>query len=469
MTGTEKILRARFPYTPTEGQKEFFQFFDTFLKIKPEERPIFLLKGYAGTGKTTIVSALVKASSFFNMKTLLLAPTGRAAKVMNAYTGKSAYTIHKKIYKHKFDEEGAGKFTRQKNYHKNTLFIVDEVSMISDKASFGSKSLLQDLIQFVFQNSDNKLIFIGDPAQLPPVGQDDSPALDSVYLKNNFQATLIEVELKEVLRQDADSGILKNATDLRNILDEKTFQPKFQTSDFADIFRMTGERLEDGLRYSYDKFGPEETVIVCRSNRAAVQYNEYIRRQMFFYENEIEAGDLLMVVKNNYFYKPDDDQSEFLANGDFVEVMKIVNFEELYGFRFATLMLRMPDFPDSGSFEAKVILDTLHTHTPALSEEQGRKLYNEVLQEIMAVERKANVKRALKVNPYANALQIKFAYALTCHKSQGGQWKAVFVDQGYIKEDSIDKDYVRWLYTALTRASKELFLLNFHKRFFGTS
>ncbi|MTI19820.1 ATP-dependent endonuclease [Fulvivirga sp. RKSG066] len=458
-----QILINKFPYEPTPDQASLFTKVDSFLKA--EDRPVLLIKGYAGTGKTTVVSALTQVLPLFNFKFVLLAPTGRAAKVMSSYANKMAFTIHKKIYKQASDDGVGPVFKRQSNYAKNTVFIIDESSMISEDTGIG-RGLLSDLMDFVFTSDSNKLILIGDNAQLPPVGQTDSPALNNDHLNFNFNTTVFESVLTEVTRQASDSGILKNATRLREQIKNQKPQIKISTGGEKDIFRMTGEKMEEGLRWAYDRYGIENTVIICRSNKLANNYNQYIRNRIHFYESELEAGELLMVVRNNYLHSPGDQTGGFLANGDFVQVQKIVSFEEMYGFRFATLQLKLPDYPSETSFEAKVILDTLHTESSALSNEQNKKLYDQVKADYFDLSTKKEIKEALKKDPYLNALQVKFAYALTCHKSQGGQWPAVFVDQGFIKIDEIDREYVRWLYTAVTRATTQLFMVNFDQSFF---
>lgn len=467
MPKASSIIRSKFPFEPTPGQTQFFSSLDPFFDLKDEDRPILLLKGYAGTGKTTIVSALVKFLPLFNYKYVLMAPTGRAAKVMSNYSKRLALTIHKKIYRQK-SEVGSGEpnFSLQKNYHEKTLFIIDEASMLSDEKGFGNSSLLDDIINYVFQNEGNKILFIGDDAQLPPVGKLNSAGLDAQYLKSNYGAEVIETVLTEVMRQAKDSGILFNATVLRSELSKKDFKIHFNTNAYKDIFRMTGERLEDGLRYAYDKYGIENTAIICRSNKMAVQYNEYIRRQIHFMEGELEAGDLLMIVKNNYVYQTEDTPGGFLANGDFMEVVKVINFEELYGLRFADLEIRLTDYENHPNLQVKVILDTLHSNGPSLNSDEYRELYRQVAEDYMDLDSKAEMKAAIKKDPYLNALQIKFAYALTCHKSQGGQWNAVFVDQGYLTDEMVNKEYIRWLYTAITRSTNELYLVNFHSKFF---
>ena len=459
------LIKQFFPFDPTVGQSRLFQMLDNFIL---EATPCLLLKGFAGTGKTTVISALVKVLPHFKYKAALLAPTGRAAKVMSLYAKRSAFTIHKIIYS-QTAEPGSSEMTfkRQKNYSKNTIFIVDEASMLTDDADFGKSGLLTDLFNFVFSDPSNKLLLVGDTAQLPPVGKKDSPALNKSYLTSTFRTAVEEIELKEVVRQESESGILANATQLRNILPEKVFKISFFTSSYSDIFRMTAEKLEDGLRYAYDKFGVENTIIICRSNKNAVQYNQYIRRNIHYTESEIDAGDFIMIVKNNYHYLPSDAKAGFLANGDFAEVLKIIRYEDMYGLRFADLRLKLTDYPDQEPFEAKVILDTLHNYAPSLAPEDYSKLYQAVKADYYDVSSPNELKEKLKKDPYLNALQIKFAYALTCHKSQGGQWKAVFVDQGYLTEELINKEFLRWLYTAVTRATDQLFLVNFNPNFFS--
>jgi exodeoxyribonuclease-5 len=461
-----ELLRKNFPFQPTMGQANFFVKMDEFFRKPAEDKPVFILKGYAGTGKTSLMSAVVKVLPRLDMRSLLLAPTGRAAKVMSTYSGRAAFTIHKIIYKPKGDPGTmGGGFTLQKNYFKDTLFIVDESSMLADDGGMAG-NLLWDLITYTFSGSGNRLLFVGDTAQLPPVGSTYSPALDSGYLQRHYRLEADQLELVEVMRQKLESGILFNATSLRNELLPEKSVIKIQTHLFTDIFKMTSEKLEDGLRYAYSKYGTENTCIITRSNKAAVQYNGYIRRTIHFYEDEISSGDLLMIVKNNYTYMSESEKVNFLANGDMVEVMKIRNFEERYGLRFATLELRLLDYPEEPYFEAKVILDTLYSSGPSLSREQYRSLYDQVSEDYADLANKTERMEYIRKDPYLTALQVKFAYALTCHKAQGGQWQAVFIDQGYLVEDQVDKEFVRWLYTAVTRATEELYLVNFSPTFF---
>ena len=461
-----EALTKKFPFQPTMGQLRLFNLLDDFIPETKKEKPTLLIKGYAGTGKTSVVTSLVKVLKYYNYKSLLMAPTGRAAKVMAQYAERKAFTIHKIIYKLRQDDSESPTFKKQKNYHKNTIFIVDEVSMVTDQSEFGTSSLLADLLQFVFEQPTNKLILIGDNAQLPPVGQTESPALQLDKLLTNFQLNIESVEFTEVMRQERDSGILINATNLREKIRKDLKEIQFKTSGFKDIFRMGTQKMEDGLRYAYDKFGVENTIIICRSNKGAVAYNQFIRRTIHFYENELEAGDYLMIVRNNYAILSEESQAGFLANGDFVEVMKVGLIEEMYGFRFANLDLRLIDYPTEPVFQAKVILDTLYSNSTSLSGDDNRNLYKGVMEGYLDLSSKKERLKALRKDPYLNAIQVKFAYALTCHKSQGGQWKAVFLDQGYLKQDMVNKEYMRWLYTAVTRATQELYLINFNKEFF---
>ena len=465
-----QLLRRQFPFRPTDGQLRFFEQANDFLieeKGLERYRDCFLLKGYAGTGKTTIISTLIKVLKNFGYKSVLLAPTGRAAKVMSGYSEKIALTIHKKIYKQTADAfSGTLTFQRQKNYHDNTLFIVDEASMITDDADFGSRSLLADLVEFVFENPGNKLMLVGDTAQLPPVGKDLSPALDGDYLERTFYMSVFQEELKEVMRQDEQSGILFNATQLRNQLGAEAADIHITTRSYRDVFKMTGEKLEEGLRYAYDKYGTENSIILTRSNKAAVQYNQYIRRVINFSEEELYAGGRLMVVRNNYNILDEDSPAGFIANGDFVELLKIRKTQEMHGFRFADVTLRLTDYEKQPEFDAKIFLDTLHSPSASMSAEDNKKLYESVQQDYFYIKSKKDRVEALRKDPYLNALQVKFAYALTCHKAQGGQWSAVFIDQGYLPEEQINTEFVRWLYTAITRATDEVFLMNFHQQFF---
>lgn len=467
MQTPSSLILQKFPFEPTLGQVRLFQLFDLFLLDKANEFQVLLMRGYAGTGKTTVISRVVKIASRFNYRTIMMAPTGRAAKVMSVYAGRTAQTIHKTIYQQTADSyTGAISFKRQRNYYKNTLFIVDEASMVQNEPDNMGNGLLRDLIDFVFEDSTNKLIIVGDAAQLPPVHQHISPALDANYLRDTFGINLLEQELTEVVRQQQQSGILFNATMLRQHIAKKDFAIQFTTKGYADIYKMGGDRLGDGIEYAYSKYGKENVAIICRSNKAAVQYNRFVRQAILQREDELDSGDLIMIVRNNYTWLDESAPAGFLANGDFAEVLRISNVEEMHGFRFATLKLRLLDYPEQEPFEAKVLLDTLYSEQPNLPQADSRKLYDAVCIDYADVENKRSRGEQIRIDPYLNALQIKFAYALTCHKSQGGQWEAVFVEQGFLQEDMINTEFLRWLYTAITRAQKELFLMNFNERFF---
>ncbi len=468
MPRISSILNSRFPYEPTIGQRDLFLAFDDIIGKSGNQKDTLIIKGYAGSGKTTVISTLVNVLPLFNFRYALLAPTGRAAKVISAYSGKRAFTIHKIIYKQVADPKtGELRFVKQRNYYKKTVFFVDEASMISNDTGFLNSGLLQDLISYVFEDHSNKLIFVGDDAQLPPVMSNQSPALQLSYLKEHFGLDAMQLELKEVVRQEKESGILLNATKLRNVIFNADPKISFDTKRFSDIYRMTNEKLEEGVRYAFDKFGMEETAIICRSNWQAVRYNEYIRRNLLFKEDEIEAGDIIMIVKNNYFILEPDSEAGFIANGEFAEVRKIISFEEEYGFRFADIEIQLIDYPKMAPFQTKVFLDTLHSNTPSLSLEDNNRLYHQIKELNKGIKSKKKFKEAIQNDEHLNALQIKFAYALTCHKSQGGQWKVVFIDPGNVQEIEMSRENTRWLYTALTRAEKEVFLINFDNKYFS--
>ncbi len=461
-------LKQRFGFAPTPKQDVLLQMLARFIETD-SERPLFILKGYAGTGKTSLVSALVKTlredKKFFR----LMAPTGRAAKVLSQYSGYHASTIHRSIYFARTATGGNLILQLQKNKLQNALFIVDEASMISgdtaaDKS--GGRNLLYDLMEYVYSGKNCKLIFVGDTAQLPPVGLNLSPALDKKYLQAAFHLNITEYQLTEVVRQERESGILANATRLREkISSDNTLLPFFDLYGYKDIVNLPGIELLDELVSSYDFLGFENTAIITRSNKRANQYNREIRNRILFREEEISSGDLLMVVKNNYFWLEEDSEAGFLANGDMIEVMKVVRREELYGFQFADIIARLVDYPDEKEVEVKIMLDALFTDGPALSREDNNRLFNEVMLDYEDIPERRKKLEKLRSNPYFNALQVKFAYALTCHKTQGGQWQQVFIDQGFIKEDMLDREYMRWLYTAITRATKKVFLINFPESF----
>ncbi|MBT8286116.1 MAG: AAA family ATPase [Flavobacteriaceae bacterium] len=464
------LLKNNFPHHPTEKQDITLQLLSEFLLSKTKD-DLFLLKGFAGTGKTTIIGNLVTNLWNTKMKSVLMAPTGRAAKVMSAYAKTQAFTIHRKIYFPRKQRGGGIQFVLAPNKHRNTVFIVDEASMIPDTPSdsklFENGSLLDDLIQFVYSGHQCKLILIGDTAQLPPVRLTLSPALNEHQLQSRFDKDVTVIELDEVVRQVQDSGILVNATDLRNHLDDHlnaTFQ--FQLNSFADIVRLTdGYAIQEAIEEAYSSQGKEETALIVRSNKRANLYNENIRNRILFLENDLAAGDYLMVVKNNYYWLNPKSEAGFIANGDIIEILEIFSFKELYGFRFAEVKIRMTDYPNQKPFETVLLLDTLTAETPSLSYEDGNRLYQEVLKDYAHESSKYKKFLGVKNNTFFNALQVKFSYAITCHKSQGGQWHTVFVEQPYLPSDP-DREYFRWLYTAITRAREKLYLIGFKDDFF---
>lgn len=461
-------LKNALEHTPTASQESLLQKMASFILSKKKDE-LFLIKGYAGTGKTTTVKALIKTLRSHRIRTVLLAPTGRAAKVLSSYTQSPAYTIHKKIYRQKSSRDGFADFLLEKNLHKNTYFIVDEASMISNQSMetsvFGSGRLLDDLIQYVYEGTGCKLILIGDTAQLPPVKMDLSPALDS----KNLEAYGLDVNesfLSDVLRQSEDSGILENATRLRSLLaDDVEGFPEIILENFPDIEFIPGAELVEKISDTYDAYGMEETVIVTRSNKRANQFNQGIRNQILWREEELSAGDYLMVVKNNYYWTEEEEDMDFIANGDIAEVVSIHGYQELYGYRFADVGLRFIDYNDL-EIDAKILIDTIHSNSASLTKDENRELYYKILEDYQDVKGKKARYQRVRDNPYFNALQVKFSYAVTCHKAQGGQWSAVFVDHGYLTEEMINKEFIRWLYTAFTRATEKLYLINFHKSFF---
>jgi ATP-dependent exoDNAse (exonuclease V) alpha subunit len=463
------VLRNQFPFQPTVKQDIFFQMIAVFLTNTNKDE-IFVLKGYAGTGKTTVISTIVNNLVFINKKYVLLAPTGRAAKVIANYSNKPAFTIHKKIYFPKKGKSGGVSFTMQINKHKNTIFIVDESSMISDVNTesklYENGSLLDDLMSYVYNGDNCKLILLGDTAQLPPVQLDISPALNTDALSMHYNKEVFSIELDEVMRQEEKSGILYNATELREILKSsfiETFQ--FNLKGFKDIVRLTdGFDIQDAIESAYNNYSIEDTCFIVRSNKRANQYNQQIRSRILDKESELSVGDYLMVVKNNYFWLKETDEAGFIANGDIVEVLEIFNFKELYSFKFAKVKIRMVDYHNQKPFETIVLLDTITSESPSLTFEESNRLYQEVMKDY---EGEAQYKKFQKVksNEYFNALQVKFSYAITCHKSQGGQWNTVFIEQPYLS-DGITVDYVRWLYTAVTRAKDKLYLIGFKEESF---
>jgi exodeoxyribonuclease-5 len=430
---------------------------------------IFLMTGYAGTGKTSVISSIVKTLDLLRMRSVLLAPTGRAAKVLSSYAGKQAFTVHKKIYRQKSSKDGLGSFSLDRNLHKDTFFIVDEASMVSnssgDSSLFGSGRLLDDLVEYVYSGTDCKLILVGDTAQLPPVGSTLSPALDPKAL-GEYGFGLVSCELKQVVRQSETSGVLMNATRVRlQVAEQNLVHPAIDCINYRDTIRITGEELIDEISSAYGTCGMEGTIIVVNSNKQANRYNQGIRNRIFFREEEISAGDMVMVVKNNYFIlNEEEDGAGFIANGDIAEVRKIRKYEERFGFRFADMVLKFPDY--DMEIESKVMMDVLHLDTPALPSEKNKELFHNVLADYLHIRTRRKQYEAVRKDPYFNALQIKFSYAVTCHKAQGGQWERVFIDQGMFNRNEITIDYLRWFYTALTRSTDRVYLVNFAEDFF---
>ena len=459
-------IKGNFLYKPTLEQEKAVKSLADFL-FSPKQDSVFLLKGYAGTGKTSLIGALVKTLDQLQQKCVLLAPTGRAAKVFSHYAKHSAFTIHKKIYRQRNYSNDMDNFSLDDNLHQQTLFIVDEASMIANDglsgAAFGTGRLLDDLIQYVYAGTGCRLMLIGDTAQLPPVGEEQSPALSPDVLKG-YGLEVYEAQLTEVVRQMHDSGILWNATELRRYISEEVFfaLPSIRVDGFPDIRIIPGNELIEAINDSYDHAGMDETIVVCRSNKRANIYNRGIRNMILYREDELNSGDLLMVAKNNYFWTEQCKEIDFIANGDIAVVRRVRRVREAYGFRFADVVLAFPDYGDV-ELEVKLLLDTLHTDTPALPKEQNDKLFYAVLEDYADITVKRERMKKMKADPHYNALQVKYAYAVTCHKAQGGQWKRVFLDQGYMTEDMLTPDYFRWLYTAFTRATETLYLVNWPK------
>ena len=464
-------IRLNLPYNPTENQLFALKKLSDFLFIN-NQKTLLLVKGYAGTGKTSFIGALVKTMNAFQQKSILLAPTGRAAKVFSNYAKEKAYTIHKKIYRQKaFSNEQTG-FILNDNLHKNTLFIVDEASMISNEvsnsSSFGSGHLLDDLIYYVYSGENCRLIMMGDVAQLPPVMQIESPALNMQTLEK-YNLNVEEILLTQVVRQSEDSGILYNATRLREALHNKNVEiyPKICLGSFLDIKKVSGEDLIEEISSAYSRDGIEETMIISRSNKRANIYNNGIRNRVLYREDELSAGDRLMVAKNNYYWTKDNKEMDFIANGEIIQVVHVRRTYEQYGFRFADVIVSFQDY--DLETEVKLLLDTLQTETPSLPQELNDKLYYSILKEYDEIKTKSDKIKKMKANPYYNVLQVKYAYAVTCHKAQGGQWMNVFLDIGYITKDMLGEDFYRWLYTAFTRATHKLYLVNLPEQFIEKS
>ena len=462
-------IYAKLSFQPTINQKKIIESLADYISDDDLSK-IFLLNGYAGTGKTTLISALVAALKELGMRSILLAPTGRAAKVLSRYSGEKALTIHKQIYREKTNASYESKFSLNINRNKGAIFIVDEASMLSagsgfEQNIFGSGSLLEDLISYVRSGSNCRLILVGDGAQLPPVGEEYSPALN-VDEMSQYGDVVYEL-MDEVVRQSQTSGILFNATLVRCMLERNIIEvPRFER-DFEDVQAVQGGEFLELLQDCYDRYGRDDTIVITRSNKRANRYNEGIRRNVLFAEEELESGDMLMVVKNNYYYteRLEDCPMSFIANGDTARLERLRREEELYGFRFATAQLSFGDY-DNTEIECKILLDTLKSESPSLTREESQKLFYEVEQDYTDTASKIKRFKQIRENPYFNALQIKFSYAVTCHKAQGGQWKAVFIDRCLFGDEPMTRDMLRWLYTAITRATERVYFVNFDERFF---
>lgn len=460
-------------FVPTDDQQAVSIHLSAFT-ISRKDNPVYILKGYAGTGKTSMISAYVNTLLQSGIKFVLLAPTGRAAKVLAQYTGLQAHTIHRYIYLFMTNKEGVTNIVLTPNKLRDTVFIIDEASMISDTVQgnnkvFGNNSLLDDVVRFVFSQKGNKLMLVGDTAQLPPVGIALSPALDLENLKRAYSVTAFQFEMKEVMRQSMDSGILTSATIIRNKIENLITEPPFfklleNNNDvvaIADAYEF-GELLME----SFTDSSMDNGIIICRSNKQANLYNNQIRSRILMRESEIEAGDLMMVVKNNYYWLDKDSKAGFIANGDIVRILRYKGTEEIYDFRFADVDVQLIDYPDEKELNVKILLDTITTNAPGLLEKDNHKLFANVEESYMEYPNRRTRLNKIKANPYFNALHVKFSYAMTCHKTQGGQWKNVFVDKGYLKEDGVDIEYLRWLYTAATRATETLNLIGFGDDYF---
>ncbi len=461
------VFLSYLSFVPTTDQSSLIDLLAEFIS-NHNEREIMVIKGYAGTGKTNMVAALSKTLPSFKWRSVLLAPTGRAAKVLSTYSQKPAQTIHKKIFRKIPTHDGGVMFTLGENLHRNTVFIVDEASMIgldnpNSESVYGS--LLESLFEYVYSGDNCKLLLVGDTAQLPPVGASESPALDIDFLKASYHLNIKHIELKQVARQQDASGILLNATHLRECIgNESTDFPKLQT--FPDVIRLSGDELEDALNNAYSNYGFNDVLIVTRSNKRANLFNQSVRNRIRYMDDDLCGGDLMMVVKNNYFWLDEKSEAGFIANGDSLQVKKITGRRELYGFNFAECIVELCDYPNAPEITLNLLLDSINTDTSALTKEQQQHLFEAVMEDVADQPTKGARMAYLKKSPYFNALQVKFNYAVTCHKAQGGQWPCVFIDQGYLTKEMLNVEYIRWLYTAFTRASEKVYLMNFSDDFF---
>lgn len=464
--GIASLLKSGFPFTPTSGQERLFQAFEAWFGISDKEKPVFVLKGYAGTGKTAFLGALVRAAGLLKMEVHCMAPTGRASKVISQSTKRLAFTIHKKVFRYEVDELGFARLRRQKNPHSNAIFVVDEASMVSNQSEFGSRGILEELISFVFEKPGNRLIFIGDSAQLPPVGTDLSPALKTDFLESHFQVKVRSFELTDVVRQEAHSGVLENATLLREKIrnSESAFRLRFENQ--ADVFKMQAGRFLEGIEYAYNKYGIEKTLVLTRTNKQALRYNQSIRKNILYREEALEAQDQLIVVKNAYGIEGLG-KTEFIANGESVKVIRLCKEISDYPLPLAEIEMEILENNGEKQLQTWIFTSLLHSEAPALTAQEIQSFTQVLLEESQVDKKMGKTGPAGRFNsPKANSLQVKFAYALTCHKSQGGQWDAVFIDHGFLKEGPFEEEVYRWLYTAITRARKEVFFIQPDHRLF---
>jgi len=458
----KSVFQKNFGFPLTGDQQRLLNILENFITSESKD-PLLIVRGYAGTGKTSMLGSFVKTIQEFKLKSRLLAPTGRAAKVLSQRSGKDAFTIHKQIYRRENGSDDFSALGLIPNLFTNTIFIVDEASMIGEHSLQAdgsvSRDLMSDLMEYVYSGKNCKLILIGDEGQLPPVGSDDSPALMDEYLKNHFpRLTVGSSDLNEVLRQESSSGILVNATRLRDTDPQRKFSFDFSFSDFVDL---KGDQLQEELESAYSRFGEDQVLVITRSNKRANLFNQSVRGRILWFEEQLCYGDRMMVVKNNYYWLSEDSSAGFIANGEMLRIQRIVKYEEQYGFDFARVIVSMLDYPDQAEFEVLLLLEALHTERPSVPRDRMRELFFAVEKDYMHEKNKRKRFELVLKDPYLNALQVKYAYAVTCHKAQGGQWSAVFIDLGYLPPDSDRKDLFRWLYTAVTRAAEKVYLLNF--------
>ncbi|MFT4602198.1 MAG: exodeoxyribonuclease-5 [Arenicella sp.] len=454
-------------FAPTRDQARAIENLTNFIS-SDNDFEIFLLSGFAGTGKTTLISTFVKTLADIKIKSFLMAPTGRAAKVLSNYSHKTAHTIHRSIYFSNSEGGGAPSFKLGENKRTNTIFIVDEASMVStfsgitDKNSFSQRDLLEDLLQFVYSGDNCKIIFVGDKGQLPPVGMDKSPALDKTFLSEHYSFDIVSSELKDVVRQESQSGVLKVSLQLREFTDEIPVL----AHNKVDAIALSGLDLQDALESEINEYGQDNVMIVTRSNKRANLFNQQIRQRVLWQEDDVNAGDVMMVVSNNYFWLEPKSEAGFIANGELIQLKKISRREEMYGFEFADVIARFIDYPNMGDIEVKMMTNAIHAESANLPRNELKELFFRIASEEYPLEKNKRVRnKKVMTNPYFQALQVKFGYAVTCHKSQGGQWPVVFIDQGYFTEDMWTPEYMRWLYTAITRASEKVYLVNFSRAF----